>query len=221
MKTLIIEVLVLLGALVTDAFAQRGGCAHGGAASTGGTSTTTSSVGTTGTGTVVSGTATSTDSAVARQLLQLAYQQQLQQYQQQQEALAEQEEQERQQLVAERRARLIAQRGTTLSARLAGSDKATGIVTFHTSTTNGVASTRLKIEIRGAPANSELSVSVGDTQLGRVLTDSNGAGMLILATNPKGSIQQSLPANFSKEIAAGTDIHVGALSGTWRLRSMT
>jgi hypothetical protein len=216
MKTFLFGVSLTLVLLVTDAYAQHGGCAHGAAAGAGSTSSVTST-GSTGTGSVVSG---GESSAVARQLLQLALQQAQERYLKEQEELAAQEEEERQQYLAERRERLLARKGTTLGAKLAGSHGgATGFVTYHTSKTNGDTVTRLRIEIAGAEPNSTHSVSLGDREVGRITTDSRGAGLLILSTNPRGAVQRALSANFPQRVLAGSNVSVGSLTGTWRQRT--
>jgi hypothetical protein len=94
---------------------------------------------------------------------------------------------------------------------------ATGTATFVSSTSKGVTNTVFSLSVTGATASTTLTVSVTvggtTTVIGTLTTDSTGAGTLVLATNPTGS-EQSLPANFPTNIAAGTVVSVGSLSGT-------
>jgi hypothetical protein len=90
---------------------------------------------------------------------------------------------------------------------------ATGTASLKTYTSGGVTETEFKVNVTGATADTTLSVSVGDTVVGEITTDANGAGRLILSSDPSGDEQQ-LPANFPSGVAAGTAITVGPLSGT-------
>jgi hypothetical protein len=108
--------------------------------------------------------------------------------------------------------------GTVLTAQLtdASNSSATGTVRYQTCTINGVASTQLILDVKGATPSSTLSIKIGDTTLSTVelTTDSTGAGKLVLSSNPKSTSEQALPADFPASVAAGTTITVGSLSGS-------
>jgi hypothetical protein len=91
---------------------------------------------------------------------------------------------------------------------------ATGTASFKTYTSGGETETEFKVNVKGAAADTTLSVSVGDTVVGEITTDASGAGSLVLSSNPTGDEQQ-LPDNFPTNVAAGTAITVGPLSGTF------
>ena len=104
---------------------------------------------------------------------------------------------------------------TNLSAALTDtSSSATGTVAYRTGTSAGVTTTTLTASVTGAAASSTLDVTIGGTIVGQVTTDANGAGTLVLSSNPTGT-QQPLPANFPTSITAGTTVTIGTLSGTF------
>jgi hypothetical protein len=112
---------------------------------------------------------------------------------------------------------------TVLVAHLAQTDgvgAGSGEATFHTSTVRGVTTSRLTVELQGATANTQFTVAVNGTTLGTITTDANGAGELMLTSNPKGS-QQGFPAGFTGisagdtlTVTSGTD-STDALSGAF------
>jgi hypothetical protein len=104
---------------------------------------------------------------------------------------------------------------TNLSAALTDtSSSATGTVAYRTGTSAGTTTTTLTASVTGAAASSTLDVTIGGTIVGQVTTDANGAGTLVLSSNPTGT-QQPLPANFPTSITAGTTVTIGTLSGTF------
>ena len=106
--------------------------------------------------------------------------------------------------------------GTALNASLTDPDNSAsaGTVAYHTSTRDGVATTRFSVSVTGAAADSSLDVSIGDVVVGQVATDSTGAGTLVLSSDP-GDGESALSANFPTSIAADTTVTVGTLSGTF------
>jgi hypothetical protein len=104
--------------------------------------------------------------------------------------------------------------GTTLSAQLTdSSSSATGTATYWTGTVDGTATTKLKVSVTGATASTMLDVAVDGTVVGKITTDTSGAGSLVLSSNPQGSETQ-LPTDFPTSVAAGSSVTVGTLSGT-------
>ena len=104
---------------------------------------------------------------------------------------------------------------TVLTAQLTDSSgSATGSVFYSTGTVNGTTETLFKVSVTGAAADTTLDVSVGGTIVGQITTDANGAGTLVLSSNPDGSNEQSLPANFPTSVTTGTAVTVGTLSGS-------
>ena len=104
-------------------------------------------------------------------------------------------------------------RSTSLSASLADDTTgATATVTYKASTDED-GETTLEVRVTGAEASSTLDVTVGGENVGSITTDANGAGSLTLSSDP-GDGEQPLPANFPTEVAAGTAVTVGAMSGT-------
>jgi hypothetical protein len=103
---------------------------------------------------------------------------------------------------------------TRLSSQLTDTGgSATGSVSYETGTENGVTETEFTVRVRGATTDSTLDVSIGGTVVGQVTTDGNGDGSLVLSSNPHGSNQQLLPANFPTTVTAGTTVTVDTLSG--------
>jgi len=90
---------------------------------------------------------------------------------------------------------------------------ATGTISYQTGLVQGATQTTLAVNVNGATANSTLNVNVGGTTVGTLTTDANGAGSLVLSSNPTGT-EQALPTNFPTSIAGGTTVSVGTLSGT-------
>jgi len=90
---------------------------------------------------------------------------------------------------------------------------ATGSISLQTGLVQGVNQTTFAVNVNGATANSTLNVNVGGTTVGTLTTDANGAGSLVLSSNPTGT-EQALPTNFPTSIAGGTTVSVGTLSGT-------
>jgi hypothetical protein len=104
--------------------------------------------------------------------------------------------------------------GTTLSAALTDPDStATGTVTYKTYVEDGVTETRLKVKITGAEADSTVAVTINGTEVGQVTTNANGNGTLVLSSDPKDD-QSPLPDNFPTDIASGSAVTAGTLSGT-------
>jgi hypothetical protein len=91
---------------------------------------------------------------------------------------------------------------------------ATGTASFKTYTSGGVTETEFKVNVTGATSGETLAVSVGDTVVGEITADANGAGSLALSSDPT-SDEQQLPANFPTSVAAGTAVTVGPLTGTF------
>ena len=112
-------------------------------------------------------------------------------------------------------------RRTVLTALLTDSTSgATGTVTYSTGSHCGTAETELTVGVTGAAANASLDVSIGGTVVGALTTDSTGAGKLVLSSDPSGT-EQALPSNFPTNIAAGTAITVGSLSGAFAASTST
>jgi hypothetical protein len=104
---------------------------------------------------------------------------------------------------------------TVLTASLSDpNSSATGTVTYKTGVEDGVTETEFKVSIKGAAADTTLDVSIGDVVVGQITTDANGNGTLKLSSNPDDSSEQTLPANFPTDVAAGATITAGTLSGT-------
>lgn len=105
--------------------------------------------------------------------------------------------------------------GTTLAAQLTDSEgSAVGTATYFTGTSpDGTTVTKFKVSVTGATADTTLDVAIAGTVVGQVTTDANGAGSLVLSSNPTSS-EQSLPSNFPTSITSGTAVTVGTLSGT-------
>ncbi len=111
--------------------------------------------------------------------------------------------------------------GTVLTASLTDpNSSATGTVTYSTDSHCGQSETELTVSVTGAADNSSLDISIGGTVVGTLMTDSTGAGKLVLSSNPSGT-EQSLPTNFPTSIAAGTAITVGSLSGAFAASTST
>ncbi|HVU86018.1 MAG TPA: hypothetical protein VHD36_01775 [Pirellulales bacterium] len=103
---------------------------------------------------------------------------------------------------------------TVLTTQLTDSSgTATGTATYSTGTYDGTTETRFTVSISGATANTTYDVAVGGTDVGTITTDANGAGKLVLSSNPD-SNEQSLPANFPTTVTSGTAVTVGTLSGS-------
>jgi len=100
---------------------------------------------------------------------------------------------------------------TTLSASLTDETTgAAGTVTYKMSTENG--ETSLKVSVTGAEANSALGVTIGDVNVGEITTDANGAGSIVLSSDPTGD-EKALPDNFPTSITAGTAVGIGTMTG--------
>lgn len=99
---------------------------------------------------------------------------------------------------------------SALSVQLSDDTGLAATVSYSTYTKDGVTESELKVKVTGAAADSTLDVLVGDVLVGTIATDADGAGRLILSSDPEGDEQQ-LPADLS--IAAGTTVSVGSLSG--------
>jgi hypothetical protein len=110
--------------------------------------------------------------------------------------------------------------GSVLTASLTDpNSSATGTVTYSTES-HCQSETELTVSVTGATDNASLDISIGGTVVGTLMTDSTGAGKLVLSSNPSGS-EQSLPSNFPTSIAAGTAITVGSLSGSFAASTST
>lgn len=72
---------------------------------------------------------------------------------------------------------------------------------------------RLAVIARGAEPNATLDVTLGDALVGQITTDDKGTGKLVLASNPHGA-EQSLPDDFPTDVAVGTAVAVGTMTGT-------
>lgn len=73
--------------------------------------------------------------------------------------------------------------------------------------------THLAVSVKGAEAETTLDVTIGDTVVGTIETDANGAGKLVLSSDPHGD-ETALPDDFPTDIVVGTTVSVGALTGT-------
>lgn len=103
---------------------------------------------------------------------------------------------------------------TVLTATLVDSEgSATGTVKLTTYTEDDATETRLKVSVTGAAADSTLDVTIGETVVGQITTDADGAGQLILSSEPEDD-EQPLPDDFPTDVVAGTAVSVGSLSGT-------
>ena len=102
---------------------------------------------------------------------------------------------------------------TTLGATLSDADNsaATGTATYALDSENGV--TTFSVSVTGAAAESTLDVSIDDTVVGQLATDSSGAGSLVLSSNSTGT-QQPLALDFPTNISEGSTVTVGTLTGT-------
>jgi hypothetical protein len=97
---------------------------------------------------------------------------------------------------------------TTLIAALTDmNSSAMGTATYKTVTRQGVTTTKLTLSVTGAAVSSKIDVVVGTTTVGQVMTDTTGAGTLVVTTG--------LPT-----VTAGTTtVTVGSLSGTFATSS--
>jgi hypothetical protein len=99
---------------------------------------------------------------------------------------------------------------TVLSAHLSDSTSgASAAVNYRTKGDD----TRLAVSVKGAEAKTTLDVSIAGTVVGSIETDANGAGKLVLSSDPHGD-ETALPDDFPTDIAEGTSVSVGTLSGT-------
>ncbi len=102
-----------------------------------------------------------------------------------------------------------------LGTTLMGPFTAIAIIKFETGTINGIANNELEVAVSGASPNANLNVKVGGVPVGQIATDTNGVGMLVLATRPSHANESALPADFPA-ISVGTTIQIGTdLSGTF------
>jgi hypothetical protein len=102
---------------------------------------------------------------------------------------------------------------TVLTTQLTDSSgTATGAATYSTGTYDGTTVTKFTVSISGATAATTYDVSVGGVDVGTITTDANGAGKLVLSSNPS-STEQALPADFPT-VTSGTAVSVGTLSGS-------
>lgn len=102
---------------------------------------------------------------------------------------------------------------TVLTTQLTDSSgTATGAATYSTGTYDGTTVTKFTVSISGATAATTYDVSVGGVDVGTITTDANGAGKLVLSSNPT-STEQALPADFPT-VTSGTAVTVGTLSGS-------
>jgi hypothetical protein len=99
---------------------------------------------------------------------------------------------------------------TVLSVQL--SDSTSGASAAVNYRTNGD-DTRLAVVVKGAEADATLDVSVAGTVVGQITTDANGAGKLVLSSDPHGH-ESALPDDFPTDVAVDTAVSVGTLSGT-------
>jgi len=72
---------------------------------------------------------------------------------------------------------------------------AVGNAVFHSGTEHGQTRSQLGVEIEHALASTTYDVAIGGTTLGTITTNANGAGHLVLFSNPRGN-QPGLPAGF-------------------------
>lgn len=73
--------------------------------------------------------------------------------------------------------------------------------------------TRLAVVVKGVEADATLDVSIAGTVVGQITTDANGAGKLVLSSDPHGD-ETALPDEFPTDVAVDTAVSVGTLSGT-------
>ena len=104
--------------------------------------------------------------------------------------------------------------GTRLVATLSDSESdATARVAYKTITRDSTTTTKFVVSVKNATANSTLDVAIDGVVVGQVTTDDNGAGKLVLSSDPTGD-QQALPDNFPTTIADGSTVTVGTMTGT-------
>ncbi|MBX9790135.1 MAG: hypothetical protein K2Y37_14555 [Pirellulales bacterium] len=111
----------------------------------------------------------------------------------------------------------VAAQATLLGTQL--SDDTTGAsatVSYHSVGDH----TRFAVIVRGAEPNATLDVTLGDTVVGQITTDTSGVGKLVLANNPRGD-EQSLPDDFPTDVAVGTAVAVGPMSGALTKQPLT
>jgi hypothetical protein len=72
--------------------------------------------------------------------------------------------------------------------------------------------TKFSVDVEGAAANMPLDVSINGVSVGTIMTDSEGDGRLVLASNPLGN-QQPLPPGFPATLMAGDKVTVGTATG--------
>lgn len=108
---------------------------------------------------------------------------------------------------------------TSLTASLTDTNgSATGTVTYKTGIYDGASETELTVSVTGATPNGSLDVVVGGTSgtggtvVGKVATDSTGAGTAVFSTNPTGTEQAF--TTVPTDVTAGTAVNVDTLSGT-------
>ena len=103
---------------------------------------------------------------------------------------------------------------TVLTTQLTDSSgTAIGTAAYSTGTYDGTSVTRFAVSISGATADTTYDVSLGGTDVGTITTDANGAGKLVLSSNPDAN-EQSLPSNFPTSVSAGAVVTVGTLGGS-------
>jgi Ca2+-binding RTX toxin-like protein len=102
---------------------------------------------------------------------------------------------------------------TQLEAQLADGADATGLAKFELEDDDGVPEMELEIEVAGAPPSTVLDILLGETLIGTLTTNEEGAGEIEFTTNPDEEDELPLPSGL--EIDAGMTITVGQLSGTF------
>jgi hypothetical protein len=113
------------------------------------------------------------------------------------------------------------QNETHLQATLAdstGVNSTTGIVSYESETEHGVVVSQLNVAVKGAAPGDVVSVSIPDANglpvvVGQFTTATDETGKLTLSSNPHGTLQQPLPANFPA-VSAGTVISLSVTDPT-------
>lgn len=107
---------------------------------------------------------------------------------------------------------------TQVASILAGTGAQLGYVQFESEMHRGTLKTELGISVNSLTPNASLDVIIDGITVGQIVTDADGHGDLDLSSQPHGTNELPLPADFPV-IAAGSTIQIGTeLTGTFTAR---